>query len=79
MQAKTTEKMNEIVAAARAGHAIYPAFWQPRRGVSNTISAAIRAALKANLLEIAGTDGCGKPYYRAALPAATHAASATVN
>lgn len=79
MNAATEAKMNEMIAYAKKGNMIYPMFWQPTFGRSNTVSAAIRAAKKANLLEVAGLDGCGKPYYRAVIPAATHVVSNTVN
>ena len=72
-------KLEQIVSAARAGHEIIPAFFQPIYGRSNAVSAAIRMALKAGLIEIAGLDGCGKPKYRATAPKATHTGNATVN
>lgn len=79
MNTETQKMIAEMVAAARAGQKILPAFWQPIRGRSNTVSAAIAAAKKAGLLVEGGKDGCGKPYYVAAVPAATHAAPASVN
>lgn len=78
MNAATAKMMNEMVAAAAAGQEIRPMFWQPRVGRSNTVSAAIAAAKKAGFLVVAGLDGCGKPYYRAPVKAATHAGSAVV-
>jgi len=63
----TTEaKLAEIMQHASAGNEIYPAFFQPRNGRSNTVSAAIRVALNKGLLVQSGKDGCGKPKYRAA-------------
>lgn len=79
MNAATQSKLNEIMTAARAGHEIIPMFFQPIMGRSNSVSAAIKVALKQGLLVPAGVDGCGKPKYRAAVPEATHAASTTVN
>lgn len=79
MSPKTQALVNEIVAAANAGHEIIPMFWQPVIGRSNTVSAAIRAAKARGLLVDAGVDGCGKPKYRAPIKAATHAGSAAIN
>ena len=75
--AATEAKIAEIVSHARAGHEIIPMFFQPIIGRSNTVSAAIRIARKRGLIEQAGVDGMGKPKYRLAAPAATHAAPAT--
>lgn len=72
MQIETAEMMNKMVAYARAGEKIYPMFWQPLRGRSNTVSAAITAAKKAGLLKEGGKDGNGRPFYVAVVPAATH-------
>jgi hypothetical protein len=77
--AKTTALMNEIVSHARTGAKVYPFMFQPRMGVSNTVSAAIRAAKKLGLIEEGGKDGVGKPYYVAKLPQATHEAPASIN
>jgi hypothetical protein len=71
--------MNEILNFARAGHEVLPMMFQPVMGRSNTVAAAIRAALKAGLLVPAGVDGCGKPKYRAPEPKATHAGTAAIN
>lgn len=76
MTPATEAKLNEILEVARLGHEIIPMFFQPIMGRSNTVSAAIRVALKKGLLEQAGVDGCGKPKYRAPLPKPTHAAPA---
>ena len=76
MNTATEAKLNEILAVAREGNEIIPMFFQPRFGRSNTVSAAIRVALKNGLLVQAGVDGCGKPKYRAPLPKATHAGPA---
>jgi hypothetical protein len=76
MNAKTQEIMNQMVAHAKAGNVVIPMFFQPGRGTSNSVSAAVRAAKKLGLLVQDGLDGCGKPKYRAAMPAATHAAPA---
>lgn len=79
MSLSTLTKMNEIVEYARAGHEVIPAFWQPVLGRSNTVSAAIKAALRRGLLEPAGVDGMGKPKYRAAgVSAALEQAKAAV-
>ena len=78
MTPETKSKMEEIVEAARAGGEIIPMFFQPIHGRSNTVSAAIRAALKLNLIEQCGLDGCGKPKYRAVAPKATHWATTSV-
>ena len=78
MSPKTEKMMQEMIAHARAGHEIIPAFWQPLHGRSNTVSAAIRAARKRGLLIEAGEDGLGRPTYRAPIPAATHAAPAAI-
>lgn len=69
----------EMIAHAKAGHDVIPAFFQPRLGRSNTVSAAVRAGLKRGLLVPAGKDGTGKPKYTIATPAATHTASTMVN
>ena len=79
MNAKTEKMMLEMVAYARTGGEIIPAFWQPRMGISATVSAAITAAKRAGLLVECGKDGCGKPKYAIAAPAATHAGSASIN
>lgn len=65
MNTKTQEMMNQIVAHARTGAEVYPMMFQPIVGRSNVVSAAIRAAKKAGLIEQSGTDGLGKPKYRA--------------
>ena len=55
-------KMKEHVAN---GHALYPIYFQPVRGRSNTVSAAIRVAKSRGIIREAGLDGVGKPYYEA--------------
>jgi len=77
MTPKTAAKLNEILTAARQGQDIYPAFFQPIYGTSASVSAAVRAAKKMGFIEQAGIDGFGKPYYRAKVPAATHAGTET--
>ena len=77
MNAKTAAKLAEIISITRAGNPIYPAFLQPIRGIDASVSAAIRAAKAKGIIEQAGIDGCGKPYYRAALPTSTHAGTET--
>ena len=72
MKAETEEMMNKMVEFAREGNDIIPMFWQPRRGLSNTVSAAIRVAKNRNLLVQNGVDGLGKPMYAAVMPAITH-------
>ena len=79
MNPKTLEILESMIAHARSGHEIIPAFFQPRFGISNSVSAAIRAGIKAGILEASGKDGCGKPKYRLATPAATHSGTEAVN
>jgi hypothetical protein len=79
MNTKTEAKLAQIVAAARAGQEIYPAFFQSGFGIDASVSAAIRIAKARGIIEQCGTDGMGKPKYRGAMPAATHAEWATVN
>ena len=79
MNTATQTVLNEMLAHARAGHDIIPMFFQPIRGRSNAVSAAIRVALKNGLLVQNGVDGCGKPKYAAAVPAATHASSEAIH
>jgi hypothetical protein len=79
MNAKTEAKLAQIIAAARTGCEIYPAFFQSGFGIDASVSAAIRVAKQRGLIEQVGIDGMGKPKYRGVLPAATHAASQAVN
>ena len=79
MNAKTEAKLAEIVAAARTGCEIYPAFFQRGFGIDASVSAAIRVAKSRGLIEQSGIDGMGKPKYGATVPVSTHAAPATVN
>ena len=74
MNLKTETILNEMIKTARAGHDIYPFMFQPLMGRSNSVSAAIREGKKRGLLVEAGKDGTGRPFYRAAMPAATHKA-----
>lgn len=67
MNAATQKMLKEIIEYARTGKEVYPAFFQPIIGSSNTVSAAIRHAKKAGILEQSGIDGCGKPKYRLAI------------
>lgn len=69
MNTDTENKLNEIMTHANAGYEIIPAFFQPIRGRSNSVSAAIRHALKNNMLEQCRVDGMGKPKYIKARPA----------
>ena len=72
MKTETAKMMAEMVAYANKGNEIIPMFWQPRRGISATVSAAITAAKKAGLLVEARKDGVGKPVYRAGEMKANH-------
>jgi len=76
--AKTQEMMENMLLVAREGHDIIPAFFQPLRGRSNTVSAAIRELKKQGLIEQNGVDGTGKPKYALVMPTATHAGTETV-
>ena len=81
MKEATLKMMDEMVEFAREGNDIIPMFWQPARGVSNTVSAAIRCAVKRNLLVQDGVDGMGKPKYVAPtpqIPAPTHFGTAVM-
>ena len=81
MNDETRNMMDQMVEFAREGNEIIPMFWQPARGVSNTVSAAIRCAVKRNLLVQIGLDGMGKPMYGAPtpnVPAPTHAGTAVM-
>ena len=69
----------EMTAHAKTGAKVYPFMWQPVMGRSNAVSAAVRMAKKSGALIEGGKDGVGKPYYVAPIPAATHAAPASVN
>lgn len=75
----TQAKMNEILAAAKVGCEIIPAFFQPRFGRSNAVSAAIRALLKSGAIVQCGKDGMGNPKYSLAIAPANHAGNATLN
>lgn len=79
MNEKTAAILKEMIAHAKTGGEIIPMFFQPRNGTSNSVSAAIRHALKNGLLVIAGQDGCGKPKYKAPAPVATHIGNGMVN
>ena len=76
MNAKTEAKLNEILEAGKHGMEIIPMFFQSRRGIDASVSAAIRVGKKRGLIEQAGVDGIGKPKYRVVMPQATHNAPA---
>ena len=67
MKIETQNKIKEILEFARdgEGNEIFPFMFQPRRGSSNTVSAAIRMMIKSGLIECSGKDGVGNPVYRA--------------
>ena len=69
------EILAEMLKHAKTGANVYPFMFQPRRGSSNFVSAAIRKAKNQGLLVEAGKDGLGKPYYRAPEPKPTHTSS----
>lgn len=75
---KTQEMMDAMIAYAREGKDIIPAFFQPVFGRSNTVSAAIRGLKAQGLIEQNGEDGTGKPKYALVAPAATHTGVETV-
>ena len=75
---KTKEMMENMLLVAREGRDIIPAFFQPLRGRSNTVGAAIRALKAQGLIEQDGVDGTGKPKYSLVMPAETHAGVETV-
>lgn len=79
MNAKTRQILDKMIAHSRQGFDIIPAFYQPIYGRSNAVSAAIRAGKKMGLIEVAGTDGHGKPIYRAVMPSTTHDAPSDLN
>ena len=64
MSPKTAKCVDAIVKFAREGNEIIPAFFSWSYGQATT-AAAIRAAKKRGLIEIAGLDGIGNPKYRA--------------
>jgi hypothetical protein len=76
--AKTQEMMENMLLVAREGRDIIPAFFQPLRGRSNTVGAAIRILKAQGLIEQNGVDGTGKPKYALVMPTATHAGVETV-
>ena len=78
MTTRTDEILEAMIEAARQGHDIIPMFFQPVRGRSNNVSAAVRKGLKTGQIVQNGVDGCNKPKYTIAAPAATHAAPATI-
>ena len=79
MSTATDKKLAEMIEFARSGKDIIPAWFQPRIGRSNTVSAAIRKGLKTGQLVKNGTDGLGNPVYTIPVPTATHAAPETIN
>jgi hypothetical protein len=78
-QMTTEQILTAMIAHAKTGGDVYPFMWQPVFGRSNAVSAAVRRAKKEGLLVEAGKDGTGKPFYRAPIKLATHAASAAIN
>ncbi|WP_333846918.1 hypothetical protein [Phaeobacter italicus] len=72
--AATEAKLAEMIESSRQGYDIIPAFFQPRMGRSNTVSAAIRIGVKRGLIEQSGVDGLGNKTYRMVAPAETHEA-----
>jgi hypothetical protein len=76
---RTEALITEMVAHARNGHDVIPAFFQPVVGRSNHVSAAIRTAVKRGLLVQNGVDGTGKPKYAAVVPSATHASTTSIH
>lgn len=76
MNTLTAKILAEMIAYAATGGEVIPMFFQPGRGTSNSVSAAIRIALKTGqLVKCEELDGMGKPKYRApapVIPAATH-------
>lgn len=78
MSPKTRAMLDQMLDHANAGHDIYPHMFQPLRGQSNTVSAAIRAGKKLGLIEENGKNGLGQPKYRAVEMASTHAAPAAI-
>lgn len=68
---RTDEILNQMIETGRSRD-IIPMFFQPLRGRSNHVSAAIRKGLKTGQIEQVGLDGMGKPKYRTTVPAATH-------
>lgn len=78
MDAKTREVMENMLLVAREGNDIIPAFFQPLRGRSNAVSAAVRALKAQGLIEQSGVDGMGKPKYALVMPTATHTGVETV-
>jgi hypothetical protein len=63
---ETADILKAMIACAQEGYDIIPMQYQPRRGRSNCVSAAIRQGLKSGVLVEAGKDGLGKPKYRLA-------------
>jgi hypothetical protein len=64
MKPQTQAMLSEIMKYAETGKDIYPFMFQPKFGRSNTVSAAIRHALKNKMIEKSGVDGMGKPKYK---------------
>ena len=73
MNTATQTMLAEMIDLSRQGFDIIPAHFQPMRGISNTVSAAIRCGVKAGKIVQNGVDGLGKPMYAAVLPKITHA------
>jgi len=79
MNDRTAKILAEMIAHALEGKDVIPFFFQPLRGRSNHVSAAIRIALKTGALVQNGVDGTGAPKYAAPAPVATHRATSTVH
>ena len=78
VNAKTEAMVAEMIHHAKLGYEIIPMFFQPLRGQSNTVSAAIRVALSRGSIIQSGLDGCGKAKYQIKTAAATHALTTTI-
>ena len=75
----TDKILADMIAHAKAGNEVIPMFFQPARGISNSVSAAVRKGKKLGILVEGGKDGCGKPFYVLPTPKATHTGTATLN
>lgn len=62
----TQVMIDRIVSTALVSEdgTIYPAFYQPIRGRSNTVAAAIRVLKKNELIVQDGLDGVNRPLYK---------------
>jgi len=79
MKTATQTMLTDMIDFAKAGNDIIPMFFQPVRGRSNTVSAAIRTGKKLGLIIEGGLDRMGKPFYVLPIPTATHAGTAAIN